>query len=188
MPRLCAECVRDAPLTGVAGRQRDAWMIIQLSFGWLPLPRWGCEMQSERAEWSEIAFARLSWDALAVVQYRLLPLLTRVYEVYATQISRVRMRRWLEEASAIFSWLDQGAFSSSFPCACVLTVLCSACSGREEESHRFVVQLRYQGVYPYGFHHWWTGLTDGVLASRRCVRCACEFSSSLERHETDGHT
>lgn len=164
--RVPVSCSHSSGVLAKPMELRRSVLVVQLSACW-----WATEIQ-----WSEVAVARLTREALFVVERRFLPLLVRVWkdvvDVESDSMRRL-VRRWFAEADAFFGLLDGGAFSTGFSCACVVTGVCKQCKQLEEESRRFIVQDRYEGVFPLGKEHWWTGVTDAVQVGQRQKGCLC---------------
>ena len=58
--------------------------------------------------------------------------------------------------------VSRGGYSVDGECGCLGKHVCAACRRVTRQQRRFIVQDRYQGVYPYGEDHWFRGVTDGV--------------------------
>jgi hypothetical protein len=74
------------------------------------------------------------------------------------------------------SLLSRGGYSSDDSCRCRVGSICNLCDRVPEWLHRFVVQDMYEGVYPKGRRHWFTGVTDAigeVSSWQRTWLCSC---------------
>jgi hypothetical protein len=64
---------------------------------------------------------------------------------------------------SLMGCLDDGMFSHDEGCGCdLLHGVCSLCAAMAERYCRFLWQDRFDGVFPLGSGHWWTGVTDAV--------------------------
>lgn len=79
--------------------------------------------------------------------------------------------RWLEgkrdsdhyrHARAFFKSFTEGKFSSGAQCRCAGNGdwVCGACQVVARERRLFISSIRYEGLYPFGEGHWFTGVTD----------------------------
>ena len=108
----------------------------------------------DEAEVADVVFAVLTKESLEVVT---------IVVLYSLSVQRQVVERGMRCFRTVdaFTALDQGMFSRGAFCFCALGVgLCDWCEEVDEEQRMFVRQPRYEGRYPRGRRHWWTGLTD----------------------------
>jgi hypothetical protein len=132
----------------------EGYLVVQHSAAW-----WWTSVQ-----WSEVMIAKLSAESLSVVQRRFVPWLMSCRSRAEPRMEGsgiMDIREWLKLAGVLPSMVETGGFSSGARCGCVVSKVCSACAGGEEQA-RFVSQQRFCGLCPDGEEHWWKGVTDGV--------------------------
>jgi hypothetical protein len=152
-PTLCGCGGHESAVLSRAQRRGYVLLKVSASF-WL-----------RKLQWSEVIVGKLSAETLRVVRQRLAVLAAHVRSspvLEAGDSGEQCLKRHVALAGSLSSWLDGGAFSGSFPCACVLGHVCTSCRAVPESERRFVEQGCYDGMFPYGDDHWWTGVTDGA--------------------------
>lgn len=93
-------------------------------------------------------FALLSLEGVEDLYLRVLPYVLLVRNVNSLPALEVRL------------FFPPWTFSGSADCGC--GQLCNACSSKNELESRYLLQACYEGLYPLGEDHWWTGVTDAV--------------------------
>ena len=108
----------------------------------------------DEAAVADVVFAALGKESLEVVMKAVL---------YSLSVQRQAVQfgmRCFRTADA-FRALDDGMFSSGAECSCALGAgMCKPCEDTGQDECMFVRQVCYEGRYPRGEGHWWTGLTD----------------------------
>jgi hypothetical protein len=106
--------------------------------------------------WKLVAISKLDSDSLFITMRHIMPWLRGLSSAKDGCTKRG------VTAQEFFSRLDAGMFSYTTGCACTGVAVCYACSRVNINSRRFLVQDRYQGAYPRGRGHWFSGATDAV--------------------------
>jgi hypothetical protein len=162
--------------------QPTGYVIVKHSASW-----WWSTVQ-----WSEVIVGQLCRESLLVVERRVVLLLAMLRSspcVPVGVLASEEIATWVRLAGAVSALFDSGAFSSGFSCGCVITGVCDACRAVCGVRQRFESVFSYEGVFPYGNEHWWSGVTDGVDCVRGSVLwLRCAHSKSVYRGREQDHS
>lgn len=95
--------------------------------------------------------------------------LENVRRLVVTQSDRI-FRGGAAAVEALLKALGNGWCSARIGCRCSWQRTCSGCSRVGLSERVFVKQVWYDGVFPLGREHWFTGVTDGVYYAEHAER------------------
>lgn len=106
------------------------------------------------------------------IVYRFVPALQRAIERDAEDgvlMLDEQSARWLCWEESVKQRIREGLFSRGDECRCCpWEGVCSNCSCLMEHERMILVRDCFNGVLPYGFGHWFTGVTDAGGAVGKC--------------------
>jgi hypothetical protein len=71
--------------------------------------------------------------------------------------------RWVDRLAELLCRLQRGAYSKKADCKCGMVAgVCAPCQFVKRNERRFVWRDRFDGVFPLGKEHWFSGVTDAV--------------------------
>ena len=121
--------------------------------------------------WKHVVFGELNLETLNATLSRIIPWLRNLPS--AAQDCKGRGI----SIQGFYRSLDAGLYSLTSHCTCTDTGVCGGCREAHLSASRFVAQHQFQGPYPRGPLHWFSGVSAAVgdVAHRQLpwLRCCC---------------